>query len=256
MIRLLTLFLAIFVAGPASAVLSSAELANAGVTPPANAALPPGRFIDQEGRPATIAPTETPIILLFADYTCAHLCGPGITLTAGALHDAGLAPGRDYRMIVIGLDQDGPAAARALIATHLAGLPQEARAIRLLTGNRATAAAAEAGLGYRAIYDPASDQFAHSAATYVFAPSGRLSRVLPETASTADMLRAALADARAGQSVPAGTLQQLVTLCYGFAAAHGVYGGAIVKMLRLIALATIGGLGLFLWRLSQKARAA
>ena len=52
-----------------------------------------------------------PTVLLFADYSCRHICGPGITLTAGALHDAGLTPGRDYRMIVIGLDQDGPALA-------------------------------------------------------------------------------------------------------------------------------------------------
>ncbi len=55
-----------------------------------------------------------PTVLLFADYSCKHICGPGITLTAGALHDAGLVPGRDYRMVVIGLDGDGPAVARQL----------------------------------------------------------------------------------------------------------------------------------------------
>jgi len=242
---------------PAWANLSSAELANAGVSPPAHARLPSGAFVDQAGQPVRLAVTPAPTILLFADYTCSHLCGPGITLTVGALHDAGLEPGRDYRMIVIGLDQDGPATARKLIAERLAGMSAEAASIRLLTGSPETVAASEKALGYTATYDKATDQFAHSAATYVFTRDGRLSHVLPETASTPEMLRSAIASARAGNvAAPSGQLEQLVTLCYGLAAAHGVYGSAIVTMLRMLALLTIVALGWFVWRLRRKARPA
>ena len=104
-------------AAPGHANLAPADLDGVGVSPPAGARLPGGDFVDQFGRPFRFAPGPVPTVLLFADFTCRHLCGPGLTLTAGALHDGGLTPGTDYRMVVIGLDQDGSAAARALIAT-------------------------------------------------------------------------------------------------------------------------------------------
>jgi protein SCO1 len=227
-------------AGPAPAALSPAELAQVGSTPPEAARLPALSFIDQRGAPYTLAPGDLPTVLLFADYSCRHICGPGITLTAGALHDAGLVPARDYRMIVIGMDQDGPALARKLVAERLHGLPREAAAMTLLTGGKATVTRAETALGYHAVYDAQADQFAHDAAIYVFAPGGALSALLPETASTSAQLSAAIAGAqRDAAYVPppprdagSGLLGRISAICYGLASAHGVYARPIVWGLR------------------------
>lgn len=247
-------------AGPAAARLTPADLASTGVAPPPAARLPAGlRFVDQDGRDAVLAPVRAPVLLLFADYSCKHLCGPGVTLTAGALHDAGLVAGRDYAMIVIGLDGDGPAAARALRDTRLRGLDAEARAMRLLTGSPATVAAAERALGYHAVYDAEADQFAHDAALFLFARDGRLSAVLPETATTPMLMRRAIAQAAGGTLYvpPApGAIERLVAICYGLAAAHGIYGQAVVAGLRAAALATVAVMGIALWRLSRRRAAA
>lgn len=247
-------------ATPAAAALSPSQLQDVSATPPPGARLPAGlRFIDQYGRPFTLQAAPVPTILLFADYTCNHLCGPGITLTAGALHDAGLVTPRDYRFIVIGMDQDGPAKARKLIDDRLDGLDDVRRSIRLLTGTPATVAAAEKALGYHAVYDKAVDQFAHDAESYVFTPDGRLSRMLPETAVTPALLKGAIAAAAKGDVVPpkapGNALSSFVAVCYGFAAAHGVHGRTIVILLQTLGVLTLAGIALMIWRLVRRARA-
>lgn len=240
-------------AGPASATLTPAQLDQTGVAPPPGARLPGGRYIDRGGQAVVLTPSAVPTVLLFADYTCAHLCGPGLTLTAGALRDAGLRTPRDYRLVVIGMDGDGPAKARAFADTRLGGLDDARRAAHLLTGDAATVAAAEAALGYHAVYDVAADQFAHDAASFVFTPDGRLSRVLPETAATPMMMRGAIASAARGEvALPQpGALQRIVAVCYGVATAHGVYGARIVAILRTLGVLTLAALGFVLWRLSR-----
>jgi protein SCO1/2 len=233
--------LLVAIAAPAPAALSPADLAGVGATPAAGTRLPARLpFVDQDGRRYDLADAAVPTVLLFADYSCRHICGPGVTLTAGALHDAGLRPGHDYRMIVIGLDQDGPALARKLAADRLKALPAEAAGMALLTGTRPVVARAEAALGYHAVYDREADQFAHDAAIYVFTADGRLSALLPETASTAPQMAAAIAGARGGETYrppapkPDDSLAgRISAICYGLASAHGVYAGPIVAGLRI-----------------------
>lgn len=246
-------FLAVLLAQPASAALTPAQLADVGATPPAGAALPVGlSFVDQSGRLYRLSSAATPTVLLFADYSCRHICGPGVTLTAGALHDAGLNPGVDYRMIVIGMDQDGPWLARRLAEERLKGLSAEAAGMKLLTGTPATVARTEQALGYHAVYDAAADQFAHDAAIYVFSPGGQLSSLLPETASTAAQLKAAVGGAE--QDVPfiptgpksdSSLIGRVSAICYGLASAHGVYAGPVVLGLRIGGILICLGLGLF-----------
>jgi protein SCO1/2 len=229
------------ITAPASAALTPADLAGVGATPPVGAELPVGLpFVDQDGKVYRLGDAAIPTVLLFADYSCRHICGPGVTLTAGALHDAGLKPGRDYRMVVIGMDEDGPVLARKLAGDRLKSLPAEAASMVLLTGVPPVVARAEAALGYHAVYDRQADQFAHDGAIYIFAAGGRLSALLPETASTAPQMAAAIADAGRGASYrpaapkPDGNLAGRITaICYGLASAHGIYGGPIVAALRI-----------------------
>ena len=81
--------LLLLIAAPVSAALTPADLAGVGATPPAGARLPAGLpFVDQQDKPYRLGNATAPTVLLFADYSCRHICGPGVTLTAGALHDA------------------------------------------------------------------------------------------------------------------------------------------------------------------------
>lgn len=236
MIHRLAFVLALLgLAGPARGALTENQLSTARTTPPSGAHLPSGlHFRDQAGRTVHLGQEAggVPTVLLFADYTCTNLCGPGLTLVAGALHDSGLRPVHDYRLLAIGIDpKDGPREARAMRDARLAGLPAIRAHIVMLSGSADAIRAATAAFGYRYVYDPATDQFAHDAATFVLAPDGGLAAVLPETAILPGQVRAAIRDAARGGS-ERGFIARVVAQCYGFGAAHGLYGTAIRNGLR------------------------
>ena len=248
-------------AAPASARLSPAQLAKAGAHPPPDAKLPAGlSFTDQRGEQVTLGQIadSKPVVLLFVDYTCRHICGPGLTLAAKALADSGLAIGRDYNLVLVGMDpRDGLDAARKMQAMRLAALPRMRRASWFLIGDKADVGAATKALGYGYVYDPSTDQFAHDASLYVFAADGHVANVLPELALTADMARAAIRNSGSSRPKP-NILVQAARLCYGFAAAHGVYGTPIAVALQAMGVLLIAcfaaWFGFVRWRWRKAAR--
>lgn len=186
-----------------------------------------------------------PLVLALADYTCRHVCAPGLALTAAALADTGLAPGRDYRVAVVGLDpHDGPDTARAM-AARIGATPALAAATTVLLGDPAATPRLARAIGYGYAYDAGADQFAHDASLYVFAGDGRLAAVLPELGLSSLALKAAIV----GSAPPPESIGARVAhLCYGLAAAHGRYAGPVVAGLQLLSLALIVAAGSWVWR--------
>jgi len=91
----------------AEAGLTAPAVASVGASPPAGARVPLSvTLLDETGAPQTLqaAIGHTPSVLILADYACQALCGPVLTLAASALAHSGLSAGRDYRLVVIGLD--------------------------------------------------------------------------------------------------------------------------------------------------------
>ena len=219
---------------PASGALTERELARAVAQPTAGARLPARlAFRDARGAPTTLNRVAggRPLVLIFADFTCRHVCGPGLTLTAGALRDAELVPGRDYRLAVIGLDRrDGIAEARRF-GERIASLPGVARATTFLLGEDETVKAATRALGYGYVYDAANDQFAHDAAVYVFARDGELTALLPQMGLNPAALRTALAGTPPASE---GVADRIARLCYGFAAAHGRFARPVIIALQAL----------------------
>jgi protein SCO1/2 len=251
---LLVLFL--LAASPASAGLTAQQIASVGITPPPNAAVPLGLgFRDDAGRSRTLgsalaAPAD---ILVLVDYTCRTLCGMSLAATAAGLRDAGLAPGTNYRLVVVGIDpKDGAADAAAMRKAELGGLPRIDAAATFLRGDAASVDALTAALGYRAVYDAANDQYAHPTAALVLTHDGRLSRVMPALALDGANLRLALVEAARGRL---GTLADHIRLlCYGFDPVTGFYGPAILVALKAGGAATLIALGAGLWFLSRRRR--
>ena len=245
--RALLLALALIPA-PAAATLSEGDLARAVARPPASASLPARLvFTDQWGQRTTLGAVAQgrPLVLIFADFTCRHVCAPGLTIASGALAATGLVPGRDYGLAVVGIDpRDTGADAR-----HLAGgiAPASlARATTLLAGDAASVRAATRDLGYGYVYDADNDQFAHDAAVYVFGSDGRLASLLPELALQPTVLKAAL---RGGTPpVHESYVQRVAHLCYGFAAAHGRFGRPVVIGLQALSLLLLAATALLFWR--------
>lgn len=237
--RALALGLALAAAGAARADVTPAQLAQVGLHTPANATLPLDLpFRDGAGRATTLRRVAggEPLVVIFADYGCTTLCGPALSVTAARLRETGLAPGRDYRLAVLGLDPAStPAQAQAFGAARLGeGAPLLAAAA-LLTGPATAQAARAAGYGYA--YDAQAHQFTHPVAAFTVTPDGRISASLSEINLTARALRGALT--AAGQGEVTGWTDQLALICHAALQAVGRFDGTILIGLRAAGVATL-----------------
>jgi protein SCO1 len=238
---LLSLLLALVLAGPAHAGLSSAQLEQVRVDAKAGAAFPMDlRFADLDGRQRSLASIvgDRPAVIVFADYTCTNLCGPILAFAAAGLGASGLRPGRDFHLVAIGLDpKDGARDAMAMESSHVGIGTPAAKASSFLIGNAPPLETATRAAGYHYVYDREHDQFAHPAAAYVIAHDGRIVRVLSGLGLTGDSLRLALVDA--GQGRVGSLLDQIRLCCFGFDPARGIYTASITKILTIACCVTV-----------------
>lgn len=234
---------ALLCAASAAQALTPAQLGRVGVAPPAGARLPlDAAFTAEDGRARTLgeALSGRPALLMFADYTCTSLCGTALGLSAAALRGSGLVPGRDYAFVVVGLDpKDGAAASRTMRERELAGLPALAAAAQFLHADAATLAQLTPALGYRYVYDPQHDQFAHPLAVFALSREGQLSRMLDALSLTRSSVRDALAAAGRGEAAASGWATALRRLCYGFDPLNGRYTRQILRLLSVAAGLTL-----------------
>lgn len=228
-------------AASAHAATPAAQLASVSASPLPDAALPMSlSFTGENGESRTLGTIigETPAVVVFADYTCTNLCGPILAFAAAGLEDSGLVPGRDFRLVVIGLDpKDGLDAARSMKTSRIGTLSALANATSVLVGTPDTIRAATNALGYHYVYDTEHDQFAHPAAAYVVTREGRVARVLSGLGLRGSDLRLALVDA--GQGRVGSMLDRITLHCFGFDPVRGIYTASITRWLGIAGAGTV-----------------
>ncbi|MCB1739028.1 MAG: SCO family protein [Gammaproteobacteria bacterium] len=224
--------------------LPPAQLETVAVQVPEDASLPLSmRFEGTDGRTRTLANIlgKRPALLILTDYTCSNLCGPTVTMAVAGLAATGLVPGRDFRLLMVGLDpRDGPEAASAMRASHLDPDSEMARASHFLMASAESIEQVTHRLGYRFVYDRARDQFAHPGVAFVIDRNGRLVRVLSALALDAGDLRLAMVDA--GRGAVGTAFDQIRLRCFGFDPARGIYTASIALILTYSGALTVGAL--------------
>lgn len=200
---------------------------------------------DEAGRPTTLVAAlgGPPVVLDLGYYQCPTLCGVVRGDLLAALGSSGLAPDRDYRLVVLSIDPaETPAdAARAKAADgQQAGLPDVPGWLYATAPADSIAAVGEA-VGFRSRYDPALNQFLHPAGVVVLTGEGRVSSYLLGVGYGGGDLRAAVL--RAGEGGIAQASLPVLLLCFHFDPATGRYTLAIEKVLRLMAVLTVLTLG-------------
>jgi protein SCO1 len=245
-------------AAPAEGRLIAPDINAVGAGPPCDAHVPLSLTLqDETGGPRTLraAIADTPAVLILADYACQALCGPALALAATSLERSGLKAGKDYRLMVIGLDpRKGPAQAKAMKAAQIGENGPLAQATTLLSADDVTLHQVTTALGYRSVYDAENDQFAHPAVVFVLAADGRVARALSALGINADDLRLALIEASEGRI--GSTADKIRLLCYGFDPAAGVYTPAVHRLLAFGWLLTAVGLASGIGMIAVKGRRA
>ena len=240
---------------PALAGLTERDLAGISLAPSPEARISPLlKFRDIQNRDLTLGEVLAgrPGLLIPVDYTCRSTCGPALSIVAGMLAQTGLQAGRDYRLIIIGIDpKDSPSEARDLVGAQVNDKTLLGTTFAL-TGDATTIQILMTDLGYRAVYDAEHDQFAHPSGIVTLLQDGRISRVLSALALNAQDLRLALVEG--GEGRVGGLADRIMLLCYSFDAVHGIYAPAIRHILQIAGAGTLVGLILVLILFSRRTR--
>jgi len=202
-------------------------------------------LIDETGNPVTLGRffDGKPVVLVFDYLRCRTICG----LVLGNLADA--TAGQGYAVLAISIDpRDTPADATAAKAKYVVrDAPGKlASSWHFLTGPEEAVRPIADAVGFHYRYDPASDQYIHSAGIVIAAPDGTVGSYLADLDIAPAGLSSALDAVNSGRT--AGSFGRLLLLCFGQGARSGRYTAAIEAALVCLNLAgMLAACGLFAW---------
>ena len=211
-------------------------------------------FTDETGQSTTLKAQFSdgkPVIMVLAYLRCQMLCDLVLRGLVDSLAKSGL---RDFRALTVSIDpKDRPAEARLRKTALLQTLNQPDADWHFLVGDQRSIARLADRLGFRYVYDPASDQYAHPAAVFVLTPEGRISRYLYGVRFRPLDVKLALFEASQGK---VGTIVERVLLtCFKWDPASHRYGFVVSGVMKggaaLVGLCVFAGI-FYLFRLERR----
>lgn len=208
-------------------------------------------FLDETGRRVQLEQYfgERPVVLALVYYDCPMLCSMVLNGMVGGLRALDFDPGTEFEVLVVSFDPDeSPELAGTAKQTYLERYdrPGTETGWHFLTGDQAAIQALTRSVGFRYVYLPEEDQFAHAAGILALTPEGRVARYYYGVEYAPRDLRLGLveaADSRIGSMV-----DQVLLYCFHYDPTTGRYSAVAMNILRLAAGITLVFLGIFLLR--------
>jgi protein SCO1/2 len=214
-----------------------------------NAQLPLDTVLrDESGRDLKVGEYfgKRPVVLLFVYYECPMLCTLELNGLVRNLRALSMTAGKEFDIVCVSIDPtETPALARAKKAGYVKryGRAGAEAGWHFLTGTEPSIRALADTVGFRYAYDPRSKQYAHPAGLVVVTPQGRLARYIYGVDFPANNLRWSLVEASAGK---VGTpIDKVLLMCFHYDPSTGRYNFAVMSAVRVLGLATLGGLAAF-----------
>ena len=201
---------------------------------------------------------EKPVILALVYYECPMLCNEVLNGLTGSLKGISFDAGREFEVVAISFDareNDKPDLAKNKKASYLNRYARTGaeNGWHFLTGTQSEIDRVTQAVGFNYQFDEATNQFAHAGGVMIITPDGKISRYLYGIDYAPKDLKFALMDSAQGNI--GNPAEQLYLYCFHYNPATGKYGLEILSVLRLMAIATIIGIGgmLFVfWRFNKK----
>jgi protein SCO1/2 len=202
---------------------------------------------DEHGRAVKLGDYlgKKPAVLVLAYYRCPMLCDLVLQGVETGLKPLSLDPGRDFDVIVAGID---PAETPALAAKKKQEIleryarPGTENGWHFLTGPQDSITRLAQAVGFRYVYDPERKQFAHAAGMVILTPEGQVSRYLLGVEFPARDIRLGLVESGNGKL---GTVvDQVLLYCFHYDPLVGRYSAVTLNILRLAAAVTVVALAL------------
>jgi len=199
-----------------------------------------------------------PVILALVYYECPMLCNEVLNGLTGSLKGNSFDAGREFEVVAISFDvreNDKPDLAKNKKASYISryARPGAEDGWHFLTGTQSEIDRVTQAVGFNYQFDEATNQFAHAGGVMVITPEGKISRYLYGIDYAPKDLKFALMDSATGKI--GNPVEQLYLYCFHYNPATGKYGLEILSVLRLMAIATVVGIGgmLFVfWRSNKK----
>ena len=204
-------------------------------------------FVDERGRKVRIGDyfgKGRPVVIAFVYYGCPMLCLQSLSSLASTLGVLAENPGDDFEVVSVSIDpRETPEIALAKKAHYVerSGKPSIADGWHYLTGAEPQIRRLTAAAGFRYVWDEATQQYAHPAGIVVATPAGKVSRYLFGIDYGPRDLRLAVLDA--SEEKIGSPLKRALLYCYHYDLATGRYSLAIMRLVRLGAIATVLSLG-------------
>jgi len=215
-------------------------------------------FRDETGKVVRLREYFTsgrPVLLNFVYYRCPMLCPIVLEGTTTALTHLKFDIGKEFDVVTISIDpRDTTTRAAELKDKYVRhyGRLDAASGWHFLTAHETAIKKITEATGFQYQYDSRTDQFAHGAALLVVTPDGRLSRYFYGFEYRPRDLRLAIVEASAGKV--GNAVDELLLLCFHYDSATGRYSRNAMMLARAGGVATMLGLGRFIFVLFRKER--
>jgi protein SCO1/2 len=187
---------------------------------------------------------DKPVVLVMAYFRCPRLCTEVLNdLNKGLRGVSPFSAGKDFQVVVVSFDaREKPALAAAKKRSYVEdyGRPGADAGWHFLTGDQPAIDRLKEAIGFRAVYDPKNDQFAHDSAVILLTPAGKVSRYLFGLGYNPRDLRLGLVESSEGKV--GSVIDHILLLCFHYDPATGKYSAAILSIVRAGGVLTMLGL--------------
>lgn len=226
-------------------------LKNVGIQQNLNQQIPADlMFTDDLGRRVRLGDYfgQKPLILNLVYFTCPMLCGEELSGLESALRVLKFDVGKEFDVITVSFDpKDTPEAAahkkEQLLRRYKR--PGAEQGWHFLVGQQDAIDAIAKAAGFQYEYDPKTGQFAHSTAIMVLTPQGKIAQYYYGIEYPPKDLRLALVEA--SRNKIGNVVDELLLYCYHYDPEKGKYSATVMRVLRLMGVATMLCLGTFLF---------
>jgi protein SCO1 len=231
-------------------------LKNVAIKQNLNQQIPPDLvFTDDLGRKVKLGDYfgQKPLILNFVYYGCPMLCGEELAGLESALRVLKFDIGKEFEVITISFDPKNTpeiAAQKKEQILRRYKRPGAERGWHFLVGEPDAIAAVTKTAGFQYEYDPKTEQFAHSTAIMVLTPQGKIAQYYYGIEYPPNDLRLALVEASHNRI--GNVVDELLLYCYHYDPEKGKYSATVMRILRLMAVATILCIGTLLLAMTRR----
>ncbi len=198
---------------------------------------------------------KKPVVLSFAYYSCPMLCTMILDGMARGLRAVPAEMGRDYQAVNISInpkDSSQLALSKKQEYERKYGRPGAAEGWHFLTGDEDSIKKVADAAGFRYVYDPASNQYAHVSGILISTPEGKVSRYFYGIVFSPRDLRLGLAEASLERI--SSPIDKLLLFCYHYDALTGKYSLLVTRVVQLAGIVTVLLLGSMLVILRRRER--